>query len=70
MFWNLLRYFVQIYTQEPVTVEILSRLYTGLHLENRLKSKNDLCLFNRFSGSLRSSELLSIKISDIMFNSS
>ena len=57
--------------KEPVTVEILSRLYTGLYKENNVKNQRIICAcLVAFSGFLRSSELLSIKISDIVFNSS
>ena len=57
--------------KEPVTVEILSRLYTGLYIENNVKNQRIICAcLVAFSGFLRSSELLSIKISDIVFNSS
>lgn len=59
------------FKKEPVTVEILSRLYTGLYLENNVKNQRMICAcLVAFSGFLRSSELLSIKISDIVFNSS
>ena len=57
--------------KEPITVDILTSLYLRLYSENDLKSQRMICAcLVGFSGFLRSSELLNIRISDIVFNSS
>ena len=57
--------------KEPVTIYILTNLYLLLYTENNLKSQRMICacLF-AYADFLRSSELLGIRISDILFYSS
>ena len=55
--------------KEPITVQILTNLYERMYSENNLKNQRMICAcLVAFSGFLRSSELLNIRISDIVFN--
>ena len=57
--------------KEPVTIDILTSLYLKLYTENNLKSQRMICAcLIAYAGFLRSSELLGIRISDILFYSS
>ena len=59
----------QVVKKEPITVDILTSLYLRLYSENNLKNQRIICIFLvGFSGFLRSSELLNIRVSDLVFN--
>ncbi|XP_068203660.1 uncharacterized protein [Palaemon carinicauda] len=53
--------------KEPVTVGILLKVYNGIYEDYNLKSQRIICAcLLAFAGFMRSSELLNIKVSDIM----
>lgn len=55
--------------KEPITIDILTSLYLRLYAENDLKCQRMICIcLVGFAGFLRSSELLNIRIYDIVFN--
>lgn len=57
--------------KEPITIDILTSLYLRLYSENNLKNQRIICIcLVGFSGFLRSSEILNIRICDIVFSSS
>lgn len=54
--------------KEPFTRDMLSKMYDHLYSSKNLKNQRIICAcLLAFSGFLRSSELLSIKVSDIVF---
>ena len=54
--------------KEPIDIGILTRLYDNMYMENNAKNQRIICAFLLgFAGFLRSSELLNIKVSDIIF---
>ncbi|XP_068240109.1 uncharacterized protein [Palaemon carinicauda] len=55
--------------KEPITVDIITSLYNRLYEYNNIKNQRTICAFLiGFSGFLRSREMLSIKISNIVFH--
>lgn len=55
--------------KEPIDVNIISKIYDSMYEEGNIKSQRMICAFLiAFAGFLRSSELLNIRICDIVFN--
>ena len=55
--------------KEPVTVELLSKVFSSLYREGDLKSQRTICAFLlAYSGFLRSAELLNLRRSDFVIN--
>lgn len=54
--------------KDPITIELLSKMYHCLYKEGNLKNQRIICAsLVAFSGFLRSTELLNIKRSDVIF---
>ena len=56
--------------KEPITIDMISEIYKRIYEYKNLRSQRIICaILIGYSGFLRSSELINIKISDIVFHS-